>query len=134
MPFCLLSGELVYQAQSPDEGALVTASRNFGFVFSSRTSETITVIEMGKIRVYQLLAILDFSYERKRMSVVGGCALGGSLSGPLSTFAHWLCVSSTHKSFPPHMTSQTYALSLLSPLNCLLGINRGLLQSAKSFL
>ncbi|KAM7319655.1 hypothetical protein ACRRTK_021338 [Alexandromys fortis] len=65
-----VEGELVYQAQSPDEGALVTASRNFGFVFSSRTSETITVIEMGKIRVYQLLAILDFSYERKRMSVV----------------------------------------------------------------
>ncbi|XP_038203420.1 phospholipid-transporting ATPase FetA [Arvicola amphibius] len=65
-----VEGELVYQAQSPDEGALVTASRNFGFVFSSRTSETITVIEMGKIRVYQLLAILDFSNERKRMSVV----------------------------------------------------------------
>ncbi|KAL1776114.1 phospholipid-transporting ATPase [Sigmodon hispidus] len=63
-------GELVYQAQSPDEGALVTATRNFGFVFCSRTSETITVIEMGKMRVYQLLAILDFSNERKRMSVV----------------------------------------------------------------
>jgi magnesium-transporting ATPase (P-type) len=26
-------GELVYQAQSPDEGALVSAARNFGFVF-----------------------------------------------------------------------------------------------------
>ncbi|XP_059110179.1 phospholipid-transporting ATPase FetA isoform X1 [Peromyscus eremicus] len=65
-----VEGELVYQAQSPDEGALVTASRNFGFVFCSRTPETITVIEMGKVRVYQLLAILDFSNERKRMSVV----------------------------------------------------------------
>lgn len=77
----------MYQAQSPDEGALVTATRNFGFVFSSRTSETITVIEMGKIRVYQLLALMDFSNERKRMSVVGGCALCVSLFGPLSTFA-----------------------------------------------
>ncbi|XP_063309827.1 phospholipid-transporting ATPase ID-like [Pelobates fuscus] len=63
-------GELVYQAQSPDEGALVTAARNFGFVFRSRTPETITVVEMGETKVYQLLAILDFNNERKRMSVI----------------------------------------------------------------
>uniref|UniRef100_F7D760 Phospholipid-transporting ATPase n=1 Tax=Ornithorhynchus anatinus TaxID=9258 RepID=F7D760_ORNAN len=66
-------GNLVYQAQSPDEGALVTAARNFGFVFRSRTPETITVVEMGETRVYQLLAILDFTNVRKRMSVIGGC-------------------------------------------------------------
>ncbi|XP_069910071.1 phospholipid-transporting ATPase FetA isoform X2 [Oryctolagus cuniculus] len=65
-----VEGELVYQAQSPDEGALVTAARNFGFVFRSRTSETITVVEMGETRVYQLLAILDFNNVRKRMSVI----------------------------------------------------------------
>ena len=29
----VLIGELEYQAQSPDEGALVNAARNFGFVF-----------------------------------------------------------------------------------------------------
>ncbi|XP_041083017.1 probable phospholipid-transporting ATPase IM isoform X2 [Polyodon spathula] len=63
-------GELVYQAQSPDEGALVTAARNFGFVFRSRTPETITVNEMGKPVTYQLLAILDFNNYRKRMSVI----------------------------------------------------------------
>lgn len=63
-------GELLYQAQSPDEGALVTAARNFGFVFSDRTPETITVVEMGKSVDYQLLAILDFNYVRKRMSVI----------------------------------------------------------------
>uniref|UniRef100_A0A8C6E8W6 Phospholipid-transporting ATPase n=1 Tax=Moschus moschiferus TaxID=68415 RepID=A0A8C6E8W6_MOSMO len=65
-----VEGELVYQAQSPDEGALVTAARNFGFVFRSRTSETIMVVEMGKMRIYQLLAILDFNNVRKRMSVI----------------------------------------------------------------
>ncbi|XP_060055211.1 phospholipid-transporting ATPase FetA-like isoform X2 [Erinaceus europaeus] len=65
-----VEGELVYQAQSPDEGSLVTAARNFGFVFHSRTSETITVVEMGEPRVYQLLAILDFNAVRKRMSVI----------------------------------------------------------------
>ncbi|CAJ0929896.1 unnamed protein product [Ranitomeya imitator] len=63
-------GELIYQAQSPDEGALVTAARNFGFVFRSRTPETITVVEMGKTKVYDVLAILDFNNERKRMSVI----------------------------------------------------------------
>ncbi|XP_061451009.1 probable phospholipid-transporting ATPase IM isoform X2 [Rhineura floridana] len=64
------SDELIYQAQSPDEGALVTAARNFGFVFKSRTPETITVVEMGKVVTYQLLAILDFNNTRKRMSVI----------------------------------------------------------------
>uniref|UniRef100_A0A8C5KN67 Phospholipid-transporting ATPase n=1 Tax=Jaculus jaculus TaxID=51337 RepID=A0A8C5KN67_JACJA len=70
MPSDKTEGKLEYQAQSPDEGALVTAARNFGFVFYSRTSETITVVEMGSTRVYQLLAILDFNNERKRMSVI----------------------------------------------------------------
>ncbi|CAM4667178.1 phospholipid-transporting ATPase ID-like isoform X1 [Lepidochelys kempii] len=63
-------GNLVYQAQSPDEGALVTAARNFGFVFRARTPETITVVEMGETKVYELLAILDFNNVRKRMSVI----------------------------------------------------------------
>ncbi|KAG2462772.1 AT8B2 ATPase, partial [Polypterus senegalus] len=63
-------GELYYKAQSPDEGALVTAARNFGFVFRSRTPKTITVQEMGRPITYQLLAILDFNNIRKRMSVI----------------------------------------------------------------
>ncbi|KAJ8392780.1 hypothetical protein AAFF_G00072640 [Aldrovandia affinis] len=63
-------GDLLYQAQSPDEGALVTAARNFGFVFRSRTPETITIVEMGVQRSYDLLAILDFNNVRKRMSVI----------------------------------------------------------------
>ena len=68
---CLNEGNLVYQAQSPDEGALVTAARNFGFVFRARTPETVTLWEMGRAVTYQLLAILDFNNVRKRMSVIG---------------------------------------------------------------
>lgn len=67
----LSPGELFYKAQSPDEGALVTAARNFGFVFRSRTPKTITVHELGRAITYQLLAILDFNNIRKRMSVIG---------------------------------------------------------------
>uniref|UniRef100_A0AAQ4QQT6 Phospholipid-transporting ATPase n=1 Tax=Gasterosteus aculeatus aculeatus TaxID=481459 RepID=A0AAQ4QQT6_GASAC len=70
MPEEKKEGELHYQAQSPDEGALVTAARNFGFVFRSRTPESITAMEMGIKVVYELLAVLDFNNVRKRMSVI----------------------------------------------------------------
>uniref|UniRef100_H3C900 Phospholipid-transporting ATPase n=1 Tax=Tetraodon nigroviridis TaxID=99883 RepID=H3C900_TETNG len=63
-------GELLYKAQSPDEGALVTAARNFGFVFRSRTPGTVTTTELGRPVTYTLLAILDFNNIRKRMSVI----------------------------------------------------------------
>uniref|UniRef100_A0A8C1AVB0 Phospholipid-transporting ATPase n=1 Tax=Cyprinus carpio carpio TaxID=630221 RepID=A0A8C1AVB0_CYPCA len=70
MPEEKTEGELFYQAQSPDEGALVTAARNFGFVFRSRTPETISLVEMGVPTTYELLAVLDFNNVRKRMSVI----------------------------------------------------------------
>ncbi|XP_046439096.1 probable phospholipid-transporting ATPase IM isoform X3 [Daphnia pulex] len=64
------NGKLEYQAQSPDEGALVSAARNFGFVFKARTPDSITIEVMGKTEVYELLCILDFNNVRKRMSVI----------------------------------------------------------------
>ncbi|KAM4871823.1 phospholipid-transporting ATPase IK-like [Thomomys bottae] len=60
----------LYQAASPDEEALVKTARNFGYVFRSRTQDTITVVEMGEERVYQVLAMMDFNSVRKRMSVL----------------------------------------------------------------
>ncbi|XP_065215158.1 phospholipid-transporting ATPase ID isoform X2 [Planococcus citri] len=62
--------KLIYQAQSPDEAALVSASRNFGIVFKERSPNSITIEVMGKKEVYQLLCILDFNNTRKRMSVI----------------------------------------------------------------
>uniref|UniRef100_A0A672RYD5 Phospholipid-transporting ATPase n=1 Tax=Sinocyclocheilus grahami TaxID=75366 RepID=A0A672RYD5_SINGR len=62
--------ELVYQAASPDEGALVTAARNFGFVFLSRTQDTITIMELDHEETYEVLALLDFNSDRKRMSII----------------------------------------------------------------
>ncbi|XP_035783947.1 phospholipid-transporting ATPase ID-like isoform X4 [Anopheles albimanus] len=64
------NGKLDYQAQSPDEAALVSAARNFGFVFKSRAPNSITIEVMGKTEEYELLSILDFNNVRKRMSVV----------------------------------------------------------------
>ncbi|XP_053514670.1 phospholipid-transporting ATPase IK isoform X3 [Artibeus jamaicensis] len=62
--------QLLYQAASPDEEALVTAARNFGYVFLARTQDSITVVELGEERVYQVLAMMDFNSIRKRMSVL----------------------------------------------------------------
>lgn len=64
------NGKLEYQAQSPDEAALVSAARNFGFVFKERTPNSITIEVMGTKEVYELLCILDFNNVRKRMSVI----------------------------------------------------------------
>ncbi|NXD85319.1 AT8B3 ATPase, partial [Halcyon senegalensis] len=62
--------QLVYQAASPDEEALVLAAKNLGYVFLSRTQDTITISELGVKRTYKLLAMLDFNSDRKRMSVL----------------------------------------------------------------
>ncbi|CAG5125541.1 unnamed protein product, partial [Candidula unifasciata] len=70
MPEIKEDGYLEYQAQSPDEGALVSAARNFGFVFKSRTPSTITISIHGQEETWELLSILDFNNVRKRMSVI----------------------------------------------------------------
>ncbi|KAM5141499.1 phospholipid-transporting ATPase IK-like [Mantella aurantiaca] len=64
------NGVVKYKATSPDEEALVTAARNFGYAFLARTQDTITISEMGAIRTYSILALLDFNSVRKRMSIL----------------------------------------------------------------
>lgn len=39
----LFADKLIYQAQSPDEAALVSAARNFGIVFKERSPSSITI-------------------------------------------------------------------------------------------
>ncbi|UJR15621.1 hypothetical protein I4U23_002557 [Adineta vaga] len=63
-------GKINYQAQSPDENALVSAARTFGFVFVNRTQSSISVKLQDKDSTYDLLNILDFDNDRKRMSVI----------------------------------------------------------------
>uniref|UniRef100_A0A3Q1JPH0 Phospholipid-transporting ATPase n=1 Tax=Anabas testudineus TaxID=64144 RepID=A0A3Q1JPH0_ANATE len=60
----------VYQAASPDEMALVSAARELGWAFLSRTRDFIVVSELGVTLQYQLLALLDFTSKRRRMSVL----------------------------------------------------------------
>ncbi|XP_053734423.1 phospholipid-transporting ATPase IA isoform X1 [Synchiropus splendidus] len=63
-------GKIIYQAASPDEGALVRAARNLGFVFSGRTPDSVIVELIGKEEKYELLHVLEFTSTRKRMSVI----------------------------------------------------------------
>uniref|UniRef100_A0AAX7T955 Phospholipid-transporting ATPase n=1 Tax=Astatotilapia calliptera TaxID=8154 RepID=A0AAX7T955_ASTCA len=62
-----MDGKIIYQAASPDEGALVRAAQNLGFVFSGRTPDSVIV---GTEERYELLHVLEFTSARKRMSVI----------------------------------------------------------------
>ncbi|UJR34869.1 hypothetical protein I4U23_027647 [Adineta vaga] len=64
------NGKIIYQAQSPDEYALVSAARAFYFSFQNRTQTTITIQIKDKQETYNLLNILDFNNERQRMSII----------------------------------------------------------------
>eukprot|EP00300_Choanocystis_sp_HF-7_P009665 c16560_g1_i2.p1 GENE.c16560_g1_i2~~c16560_g1_i2.p1 ORF type:complete len:1234 (+),score=220.28 c16560_g1_i2:146-3847(+) len=61
---------LLYQAASPDEGALVQAARGLGYRFASRTAGEIVILADGSERTYELLNVLEFTSSRKRMSVI----------------------------------------------------------------
>jgi len=63
-------GEVRYQAASPDETALVAAAKYFGFYFYKRTHNTVTVNAMGRDLDFEILNVMDFTSNRKRMSVV----------------------------------------------------------------
>ncbi|MGH0152379.1 UNVERIFIED_CONTAM: hypothetical protein FKN15_029516 [Acipenser sinensis] len=62
--------KIVYQAASPDEGALVRAAKNLGFVFSGRTPDAVIIEALGQEERYELLNVLEFTSTRKRMSVI----------------------------------------------------------------
>ncbi|KAL5725142.1 P-type phospholipid transporter [Ranunculus cassubicifolius] len=70
------SGEISYEAESPDEASFVIAAREIGFEFYERTQTSISLHERdpetGETieRSYRLLHILEFSSYRKRMSVI----------------------------------------------------------------
>ena len=62
--------KIKYQAESPDEGALVIAARVLGFAFCGKTANTHTVSVFGKQETYDVLNLNKFTSTRKRMSLV----------------------------------------------------------------
>lgn len=61
---------IAFQASSPDEAALVKAAADFGYIFTKRTPNSVTLTVNGREVVVPVLAVLEFSSERKRSSVI----------------------------------------------------------------
>ncbi|XP_076446469.1 putative phospholipid-transporting ATPase IA isoform X4 [Babylonia areolata] len=70
------TGDITYLSSSPDEAALVKAARHLGFVFTTRTPETVEIEVFGQKEVYEVLNVLEFTSDRKRMSVIVRCPDG----------------------------------------------------------
>nr|POE89624.1 putative phospholipid-transporting atpase 8 [Quercus suber] len=69
------SGEIMYEAESPDEAAFLIAAKEIGFKFKRVTQTSISLCELvenGKMedRDYERLQVLEFNTSRKRMSVI----------------------------------------------------------------
>lgn len=69
----------VYTGPSPDEVALVTGCAVLGFRFLGRTSEGIEVEILGQRGFIEILDVLEFTGERRRMSVIARLPQGGSI-------------------------------------------------------
>ncbi|MGH0160409.1 UNVERIFIED_CONTAM: hypothetical protein FKN15_039313 [Acipenser sinensis] len=79
--------QIIYQASSPDEGALVKGAKGLGFVFTGRTPHSVIIDARGAEQSYELLNVLEFS----RYSIPFTCSF-------LSLFRH---ISLTHSAAPP---------------------------------
>jgi phospholipid-translocating ATPase len=71
------SGEIDFQAASPDELALVKAAQELGFMVIDRPARSITLTYPGGpdpmeqiTESYDILDVIEFSSKRKRMSII----------------------------------------------------------------
>ncbi|KAI9298383.1 phospholipid-translocating P-type ATPase, partial [Neoconidiobolus thromboides FSU 785] len=69
-------GTFIYQAASPDEGALVEGAATLGYVFTTRRPKSVTIERNGESLEYQLLNVCEFNSTRKRMSAIFRCPDG----------------------------------------------------------
>lgn len=67
---------IVYQASSPDEGALVKGAQQMGFYFHTRRPKSVIISVNGKNQEYEVLNICEFNSTRKRMSSIVRCPDG----------------------------------------------------------
>ncbi|EFQ29697.1 phospholipid-translocating P-type ATPase [Colletotrichum graminicola] len=75
LPEAKEDGKIDYQAASPDELALVEAARDLGYLLIDRPAQSV-VLQLpeadGTIKreTYQVLDVIEFSSQRKRMSII----------------------------------------------------------------
>jgi phospholipid-translocating ATPase len=65
------SSKPIYEAESPDELALVNSAYAYGFILENRNPNTVLITEAGEGAVeYDILKVLPFDSNRKCMSIV----------------------------------------------------------------
>ncbi|KNC99972.1 phospholipid-translocating P-type ATPase, flippase [Spizellomyces punctatus DAOM BR117] len=64
------TGEINFQASSPDEGALVKGAQKLGWAFTTRRPRSVMYSHNGQSYEYEVLNICEFNSTRKRMSAV----------------------------------------------------------------
>uniref|UniRef100_A0A8C1X206 Phospholipid-transporting ATPase n=1 Tax=Cyprinus carpio TaxID=7962 RepID=A0A8C1X206_CYPCA len=64
------SPQMEYYASSPDEKALVEATKRMGVTFIGSHGEIMEIKTFGKAEKYKLLHVLEFDADRRRMSVI----------------------------------------------------------------
>ncbi|KAF9167790.1 hypothetical protein DFQ26_003185 [Actinomortierella ambigua] len=62
--------EIVYQASSPDEGALVQGAAVLGYKFTIRRPRSVNISVYGQDLEYEILNVCEFNSTRKRMSTI----------------------------------------------------------------
>mmetsp|Transcript_8430 Transcript_8430/g.7962 ORF Transcript_8430/g.7962 Transcript_8430/m.7962 type:complete len:257 (+) Transcript_8430:1-771(+) len=67
--------QISYNANSPDELALVNGARFFGYFFCKRDNQNNMIVRMenGVEESYELLNVIEFDSARKRMTVIVRC-------------------------------------------------------------
>ncbi|XP_020248757.1 phospholipid-transporting ATPase 2 [Asparagus officinalis] len=79
VPIKSKSGAISYKAQSQDEDALVNAASRLHMVLMSKNGNTLQLKFGSTILHYEILDILEFTSERKRMSVVAKDCQSGKI-------------------------------------------------------
>ncbi|GLU06387.1 hypothetical protein SLE2022_234270 [Rubroshorea leprosula] len=70
VPIKSKSGAISYKAQSQDEDALVNAAARLHMVYANKNGNILEIRFHGSIIQYEILETLEFTSDRKRMSVV----------------------------------------------------------------
>ncbi|KAK5144168.1 drs2 neo1 protein [Rachicladosporium monterosium] len=81
LPETTKDGTINFQASSPDELALLEAAQDLGYLMISRSSHSITLLRSGadgqqSRELYEVLDVIEFSSQRKRMSIIVRCPDG----------------------------------------------------------
>ena len=61
---------LRYQAQSPDEICLCNFARDNGVTLKERRNTELVVDVLGEVQIFQILQVMEFTSDRRRMSVI----------------------------------------------------------------